>query len=141
MIKSQKLFILYILTLIIHNCGLINLWENRNHEIKKSYYNDSSLEYKSSYLNSKLDGPSYHYSIDGTLLSYAEYNNGSIHGIWKIFYNTGEIKYSCSYFHSHKHGEEKFYHKNGQAQSLIKYDYGKEISTIIRWDENGELLY
>ena len=141
MFNNQKLFILCILTLGIHNCGLLDFWENRNHEIRESYYDDSSLEYESSYLNDKLDGPSYHYSFDGILLSYAEYANGSLHGIWKIFYDTGEIKYSCSYFYGHKHGEEKFYHKNSQVQSLIKYDYGKEISTIIRWDENGELLY
>ena len=141
MLKNQKLFILCILTVSIHNCGLLNFWENRNYEIRKSYYDDSSLEYKSSYLNNKLDGSSYHYSLNGTLLSYAEYTNGSLHGISKNYYRTGEIQSSCLYFHSHKHGEEKFYYKNGQLQSLIKYDYGKEISTIIRWDENGELLY
>ena len=141
MFKSQKLFILYMLTLIIHNCGLINLWENRDHEIKKSYYDDGSLEYKSSYFNNKLDGASYYYNIEGSLLTYAEYENGSLHGMSKNFYQTGEIQYSCSYFHGHKHGDEKFYHKNGQPQSLIKYEYGKEVSEMIRWSEKGELLY
>ena len=92
MFKIQKLFILFILTLSLHNCGLLNFWENSNYEIRKSYYNNSLLEYKSSYLNNKLDGPSYHYSIDGTLLSYAEYDNGSIHGIWKIFYDIEKKK-------------------------------------------------
>jgi len=141
MLKSLNIFIICFFILNIQSCGLLNFGQTKNHEIKKSYYDDNSLEYKSSYYNNKLDGSSYHYSIDGILLSYAEYENGSPHGIWKTFYNTGEIKYSCSYFHGHKHGEEKFYHKNGQAQSLMKYDYGEEVSEIIRWDENGELLY
>ena len=141
MLKNQKLFVICIIIFTIQNCGLINLWENRNHEIRKSHYNNGILEYESSYLNDKLDGPSYHYNIDGILISYAEYVNGSPHGIWKIFYDTGKLKYTCSYFYAHKDGEEKFYHKNGQVQSLIKYEYGKEISDIMRWNENGELLY
>ena len=61
--------------------------------------------------------------------------------LWEIFYDSGELKYSCTYFYGHKHGEEKFYYDNGQIQSLIKYDYGKEISDIMRWNKNGELLY
>ena len=88
-----------------------------------------------------MDGPTYYYSIDGILLTYAEYENGSIHGISKNYYKTGEIQYLCLYFYGHKHGEEKFYHKNGQVQSLLQYEYGKEISEMIRWNQNGELLY
>ena len=141
MFKNQTLLLLCILTFSIQNCGLLNLWKDKDHQIIESYYHDGSLEYKSSYLNNKLDGPSYHYNIHGTLVSYAEYANGSPHGIWKIFYNSGEIQYSCYYSYGHKHGEEKFYHKNGQVQSLIKYGNGKEISKIIRWDQNGKLLY
>jgi len=141
MLKNQKLLVICIIIFTIQNCGLIDLWKNRNHEIRTSHYNKGALEYESSYLNDKLDGPSYHYNVDGILISYAEYVNGSPHGIWKIFYDTGKLKYTCSYFYSHKDGEEKFYHKNGQIQSLIKYEYGKEISDIMRWDENGELLY
>ena len=141
MLKKQKLFMICIIIFTIQNCGLINLWENRNHEVRKSYYDNGAVEYESSYLNDKLDGPSYHYNVDGILISHAEYVNGSPHGIWKIFYNSGKLKYTCSYFYSHKNGEEKFYHENGQIQSLIKYEFGEEISDIIRWDENGELLY
>ena len=141
MLKNQKLFVICIIIFTIQNCGLIDLWKNRNHEIRKSHYNNGTLEYESSYLNNKLDGPSYHYNIGGMLISYAEYVNGSPHGIWKIFYDSGKLKYTCSYFYAHKDGEEKFYHENGQMQSLIKYEYGKVISDIIRWDENGELLY
>ena len=141
MLKNQKIFILCVFALIIQSCGFIDLWKNRNHEIRKSHYNNGTLEYNSSYLNDKLDGPSYHYNLNGILISYAEYSNGSPHGIWKIFYDSGKLKYSCSYLYGHKHGEEKFYHDNGQIQSLMKYDYGNEISNIIRWDKNGELLY
>ena len=141
MFKNKTLPILCILILSIQNCGLFNSWENRDYEIIKSYYEDGSLEYKSSYLNNELDGPSSYYDIHGNLLSYAEYVDGSPHGIWKNFYSSGQIQYSCYYFHGHKHGEEKFYHKNGEIQSLVKYDYGEEISGIIRWDQNGELLY
>ena len=141
MLKNPNLLIILIFSFIIQNCGVISLWKNRNHNIRESYYNNGKLEYNSSYLNDKLDGPSYHYNQDETLISYAEYSNGSPHGIWKIFYNSGELKYSCSYFYGNKHGEEKFYHNNGQTQSLVKYEYGKEISEISRWKKNGELLY
>ena len=141
MFSKSKIFIIYTFVLFIQNCGLIDLWQNRYHEVRESYYNTGMLEYSSSYLDDKLDGPSYHYNIEGVLVSYAEYSKGSTHGLWEIFYDSGELKYSCTYFYGHKHGEEKFYHDNGQIQSLIKYDYGKEISDIMRWDENGELLY
>lgn len=141
MLKNQKLFLSCIFILSFQACGILNLWKHRDYEIKKSYYDDGSLEYKSSYFNDKLDGASYYHSIDGSLLTYAEYENGSLHGMSKIFYQTGEIQYSCSYFHGHKHGDENFYHKNGQPQSLIKYEYGKEVLEMIRWSEKGELLY
>ena len=141
MFKNQNLFLLCVLILSFQNCGILNFWELRNHEIRKSYYNNGSLEYKSSYFNDKLDGPTYYYSVDGILLTYAEYENGSMHGISKNFYKTGKIQYICSYFHGHKHGEEKFYHENGQVQSLLQYEYGKEINEMIRWNQNGELLY
>ena len=75
------------------------------------------------------------------LLSYAEYKNGSPHGTWKTFYNTGGIQSNCLYSYGHKHGEEKFYYKNGQIQSLIEHEYGKEISKMLRWNQDGELLY
>ena len=141
MSKSQNIFFISILLIGFQNCGLLSFWKTKEHEIRPSYYNDGSLEYESSYLNNKLDGPSYHYNVGGMLISYAEYVNGSPHGIWKIFYDSGKLKYACSYSNAHKDGEEKFYHENGQMQSLIKYEYGKVISDIIRWDENGELLY
>ena len=87
MFKNRTLFIVYILILSVQGCGLIDFWENRNHEIRISHYDNGFLEYKSSYFNDKLDGPSYYYNSDGMLLSYAEYKNGSPHGTWKTFYN------------------------------------------------------
>ena len=141
MLEKQKLLTVFIFILIFQNCGFINFWKHRNHDVKESYYSDGSLEYKSTYFNDKLDGPTWYYSPEGVLLTYAEYVNGSMHGISKSFYETNELKYICSYFHGHKHGEEKFYYKNGQIQSLVKYEYGKEIEEIIRWNEKGELLY
>ena len=141
MFKNKKIFILAIFILFLHSCGIFEFWKHRKHDIETSYYNDGSLEYKTSYFNNKLDGPSYYYSIDGILLTYAEYQNGSLHGISKSYYSTGGIKYNCGYLHGHKHGDEKFYHKNGQVQSLIKYNYGEQVEEIIRWNEKGELLY
>ena len=70
MLKNQKIFILCVFALIIQSCGFIDLWKNRNHEIRKSHYNNGTLEYNSSYLNDKLDGPSYHYNLNGILISY-----------------------------------------------------------------------
>ena len=79
--------------------------------------------------------------MNGTLLTYAEYGNGSLNGLSKGFYPSGAIKYSCTYFYGHKHGEEKFYHENGQVQSIVRYDYGQETEGMIRWNEKGELIY
>ncbi len=139
--KNQKLIIILICILSFQSCGLLNFWKFRKHEIKESYYNNGSLEYKSSYFNDKLDGPTYYYDMNGTLLTYAEYGNGSLNGLSKGFYPSGAIKYSCTYFYGHKHGEEKFYHENGQVQSIVRYDYGQETEGMIRWNEKGELIY
>jgi len=141
MLKNQKLFILCVFILGLHSCGIFNIWEFRKHEIRESYYNNGSLEYKSSYFNNKLDGPTYYYDINGILLTYSEYTNGSLDGLSESFYLTGNLKYNCFYFHGHKHGDEKVYHKNGKIQSLVKYEYGKEVKAIIRWNKKGELLY
>ena len=139
MLKIHKIFILSFI--IFQSCGIINLWSGKDYEIRESYYQDGSVEYKSSYFNNKLDGETYYYDAEGNLLTYAEYENGSLHGISKGFYQTGEVKYVCNYFYGHKHGEEKFYHENGQLQSILEYNYGKESKEIIRWDEKGDLLY
>ena len=141
MLEKQKLFITVIVVLTFQSCGIFNFFDRKDHEVKESYYPDGSLEYKSTYFNDKLDGPTWYYSPKGILVTYAEYVNGSMHGISKSFYETNELKYICNYFHGHKHGDEKFYYKNGQIQSLVKYEYGKEIKEIIRWNEKGELLY
>ena len=119
MLRKQKLFIIFIFILSFQNCGILSFWKHRKHDVRKSYYSNGSLEYKSTYFNDKLDGPTWYYSPDGELLTYAEYVNGSIHGVSKSFYKTNQLKYSCAYFHGHKHGEEKFYYRNGQTQSLI----------------------
>ena len=137
MFKKQQIFIICFI-LIFQSCSLVKIWKHRKHDIRKSYYDNGSLEYQSSYFNDKLDGPTYYYDINGTLLTYL---NGSLHGISESYYITGEIKYSCLYSYGHKNGEERFYHQNGQLQSLSKYDYGKQIGELIRWNEKGELLY
>ena len=141
MLKNQKLIIIFICIFSVQSCGLLDFWKFRQHEIRESYYNDGSLEYKSSYFNDKLDGPTYYYDINGVVITYAEYSNGSLNGISKGYYSSGGIKYSCTYFYGYKHGEEKFYHKNGKVQSLVKYDYGTEVGDMIRWNEKGELIY
>tara|TARA_Y100001968_G_C19150306_1_gene615836 strand:+ start:124 stop:609 length:486 start_codon:yes stop_codon:yes gene_type:complete len=141
MFKNQKLIIILVCIFSTQSCSLLDFWKFRQHEIRESYYNNGSLEYKSSYFNDKLDGPTYYYDINGVLITYAEYSNGSLNGISKSFYPSGKIKYSCTYFYGHKHGEEKFYHNNGKEQSLVKYDYGVQVDDIIRWNEKGELIY
>ena len=140
MFKIKKICIVFLI-FILQSCGILNIWKNRNHQIRKSYYEDGSIEYESSYFNEKLDGATYYYDNKGLLQTYSEYENGSLHGISKKFYKSGNILYECNYFYGHKHGEEKFYHENGQIQSLIEYNYGNEIKKIIRWNEKGELLY
>ena len=39
MFKIKKIFIVFLI-FILQSCGILNIWKNRNHEIRKSYYED-----------------------------------------------------------------------------------------------------
>ena len=110
-------------------------------DVERSYFPNGNLEYEAEFINEKLDGTSWVWSEDGTLLSVSEYSNGQPHGVWKTFYPNEKLKYETTYFHSRKHGYERYYYENGQLKSEQKFSYGKSETEIVRWNVDGTILY
>ena len=61
------------------------------------------------------------------------------------FLNKGKcirnLKYTITYQYGLKDGYELWYYDNGIKQSEVLYKQDIIIADIIRWDENGNLIY
>ena len=115
--------------------------ETENQRSELSYYANGKLEYEAEYFKGKLDGMSRYWSIEGGLISESEYSNGNPHGMWKKYHINGNIMSEVNYFHGQKHGLETWYHENGEIQSEQTYNYGNPEGDLIRWDQDGSILY
>ena len=111
----------------------------KDREIIISYYDNDKIEYKSSYNNNKLDGPTYYYSKSGNLISYTEYKEGFFHGLSRLYYANGQLRVESTYLYGHIDGQENHYYLNGKLKLRNIYDYGIKTKTI-RWKENGDLI-
>ncbi len=116
--------------------------ESKNAKIvKKSFYENGNIEVESEFLNNQLYGISKRWSESGILLNKVEYMNGLVHGDWILYYPTGVIKQVTQYKFGKKHGFEKWFYQNSQLKSEIEYENDKPITNIVRFDENGNLIY
>ena len=110
-------------------------------QLETSYYENGNIEYEAELLNGKLDGMSRHWSENGNLLSESEYSNGIPHGKWNRFHQNGKIMHEVIYFHGEKHGREIWHYETGTMKSEQTFNYGKSADDIIRWNEDGSIIY
>ena len=62
-LKLFNLFFYLCMIFFTYNCAQHHpFMANGKRQVVKSYYKNGNIEYKSSYLNNKLDGPTYYYS-------------------------------------------------------------------------------
>ena len=106
-----------------------------------SYYPNGSIEFEASYFNGKPDGVVKYWLQSGQLISVAQYENGKLHGSWYRYHENGKLAYSGDYFFGDIHGNEKFYHQNGNIKSSQEFQFGVQVSELIRFNSNGELIY
>ena len=129
----------YIIILLLTGCTSINFFNKKN--IEKEYYDNGALKYKIQKLNNTIDGYAKYWDIEGNLINVVNYSNGVLHGSWEEFYSNGKIKYTLNYQYGLKDGYERWYYNNGFKKSETLYKDNEIIIDIIRWDNNGNLIY
>ena len=129
----------YIIILLLSGCTSINFF-NKKH-IEKEYYDNGVLKYKIQKLNNTIDGYAKYWDIEGNLINVVNYSNGVLHGSWEEYYSNGKIKYTLNYQYGLKDGYERWYYNNGFKKSETLYKDNEIIIDIIRWDNNGNLIY
>ena len=129
----------YIIILLLTGCTSINFFNKKN--IEKEYYDNGALKYKIQKLNNTIDGYAKYWDIEGNLINVVNYSNGVLHGSWEEYYSNGKIKYTLNYQYGLKDGYERWYYNNGFKKSETLYKDNEIIIDIIRWDNNGNLIY
>ena len=129
----------YIIILLLTGCTSINFFNKKN--IEKEYYDNGALNYKIQKLNNTIDGYAKYWDIEGNLINVVNYSNGVLHGSWQEYYPNGKIKYTLNYQYGLKDGYERWYYNNGFKKSETLYKDNQIIIDIIRWDNNGNLIY
>ncbi|MBC8213243.1 MAG: hypothetical protein ISR90_04750 [Candidatus Marinimicrobia bacterium] len=153
----NKIYIIIVLSVLVqigctHRIKVIDKWDNGNikkttqklqsqYVIETFYYQSGVKESEISLFNNKLDGASKHWDIEGVLISESNFENGELHGATIHYYPEEIPKHSVEYFYGQKHGYDRWYYSNGQIKSEAQYKFGERDSEIIRWDENGYLIY
>ena len=136
----QKLSLNFVL-LITVGCSIFISDQNvKETTLKKSFYQNGSIEYESEHKNGSLHGDSKYWDDSGNLISKATYSNGKLHGLWVSYFSDGNIKSKVNYYYGQKDGDEKSFYDNGQIQSLTSYKEGKVVFEKIRWTKTGNLI-
>jgi antitoxin component YwqK of YwqJK toxin-antitoxin module len=140
----MSIITLTIVLICLNSCShIIRVKDNSNtpQNFVVSYYENGNIEYESEYENGKLHGVSKHWSENGILLNSVEYKYGKTHGSWIHYYPSGVIKQITVYKFGKKNGDEKWFYENSQLQSVVTYENGMQVSNIVRYDKNGNLIY
>ena len=140
----MKNFYLIFLFLFV-SCNQLNQlsdfnWK-KNKQIKKSFFANGNLEYTSELFNGKLNGTTTVWLENGTIFSTSQYSNSIPHGKWKKFHPSGILMFELTYVYGKKDGYEKWYHENGKIKSEQYFKNGESKLEIVRWDQNGNLIY
>ena len=91
--------------------------------------------------NGKIDGEAKYWSNDGYLINMVNYVNDQFHGEWIDYYKNGKTQHIINYAYGKKDGKEIWYYESGNVKSQVLYDNDKIISDIVRWDNNGKVIY
>ena len=142
-IQLKNFYLIFLLLFI--SCNQLNRpndfdW-NKNKQIKKSFFANGNLEYESELFNGKLNGTTTVWLENGTIFSTSQYSNSIPHGKWKRFHSSGALMFELTYVYGKKDGYEKWYHENGNIKSEQYFKNGESKSAIVRWDQNGNLIY
>ncbi len=110
-------------------------------ELHKSYYENGNLEYEVEVRNGIPDGISRYWDENSHLVNITYYENGKLHGLSISYFPNGIISSKVKYFYGQNHGINETYHSNGKIKSNQIFEFDKPISELLRFDENGNLIY
>ena len=127
-----------IFLLLFHSC-MSSIFDNSNREVV--YYDNGNIKYDIPYKNGKIHGEAMHWDRKGYLINKVNYVNNQFHGEWIDYYNNGNIQHIINYAFGKKNGKEIWYYESGNIKSQVLYDNDKIISDIVRWDNNGKVIY
>ena len=112
---------------------------NIRHEIV--YYDNGKKKYDIQYKNDKIDGKTIYWDKNGNLINVVNYSNDKFHGEWIDYYKNGNMQHIINYRYGQKHGTEIWYYQSGNMKSQAIYESDIIISDLIRWDDNGRIIY
>ncbi len=139
----KRLIFYSTLIILVNNCTNIQFsnWNKKfRREREIEYYDNGCKKYSISYFNNKFDGPMIRWDENCGIISETNYENGKIHGYWKEYYPSGKIMHFVNYFYGQKNGVERWYYSSGILKSESIYEYGKLVSDVLYWDEEGNAL-
>ena len=153
-----KLTKLIFITLIVYSCGrkTISIIEKTDSdgkilkiksekyqelELHQSFYSNGMVEYEAEIKNGIPDGKVKYWNIEGKLVTYANYENGKLHGTSTRFYENGKFASKIEYFYGDIHGKYETYHENGKIKSNQIYEYGNPVTELLRFNRSGQRIY
>ena len=74
-------------------------------ELHQSFYSNGMMEYEAEIRNGIPDGKVKYWNIEGKLVTYANYENGKLHGTSTRFHENGELASMIEYFYGEINGE------------------------------------
>ena len=102
-------------------------------------YEDS--KYVGVWMDHRMTGKFYRYTLDGILLSYGEYRDGVRHGKMTYYYPNGTKKETVTYFDNKRSGQRRVYYENGQLARQEQYEDDVLTGYWQRYYQNGQLMW
>jgi antitoxin component YwqK of YwqJK toxin-antitoxin module len=113
------------------------------HGIREDYWENGTLKSKTTNINGKQNGKTYHYHENGETEEINFLKDGKVHGLSTRYYPNGKLESKCTYWLDLRRDTCEFYYKNGNLEKLeiIKLDTTTSLSSgiVYRYYESGEL--
>lgn len=129
---------------LLHYDNKTSIWTLNNKLYSgyaESYYQDSTLEEKTGYLNGKKQNQSTLWFPDKQLKRITNYHKGKLHGVKKSWSpdENHVLVSQLNYYRGKAHGEQKFWYATGEVYKILNLNMGREDGLQQAFRKNGEL--
>lgn len=104
-----------------------------------SYYQDSTIKEKISFLNGKKENQAKHWYPNGHLKQLAHYHKGKLHGQKKVWSSESLLLSHLNYQSGQPHGEQKTWYPTGELHKKLTLNKGREKGIQQAFRKNGAL--
>lgn len=104
-----------------------------------TYFEDGSLEKRTTYLNGKKHGLLQKWSAPDTFAYESNYKENRRHGTATFWWANGNIRGEAQYIEGKLHGIQRQWYQSGAMFKELHYEYGVASGIQRAWRENGKL--